>query len=308
MDTNTIEAFITVAEQKSFSRAAEKLFITQPAVSKRIAALEQDIGAALFDRIGHVIELTQAGRTMLPRARQILDEIDAARLAVNNLADEVSGVLRIGISHHIGMRRAPGVLRAFAQRYPLVDLNIKFLGSEEAVHTVEQGHLEFALATLPAQPPEILQMETIWTDSLAVVTSPDHPLSGSKQLALADILAYPALLPTPETYTRQLVDSAFTAKGDKIAPGIETNNLETIKMMVSLGLGWSVLPLTMLDATIVQHSIAGMDFKRNLGVLMHPKRTLSNAAEAMIGLLREAAEAPLQLSTHTLRSGSPKSS
>ena len=96
MDTANLKAFIAVAEHQSFSRAADVLFITQPAVSKRIAALEQALNSALFDRIGRVIELTQAGKTLLPRAHQILDDIKAARIAVANLSETVAGKLTGG--------------------------------------------------------------------------------------------------------------------------------------------------------------------------------------------------------------------
>lgn len=285
MDTANLKAFIAVAEQQSFSRAADVLFLTQPAVSKRIAVLEQELNSALFDRIGRVIELTQAGKALLPRAHQILDEIKAAHIAVDNLSDTVAGKLSVGISHHISMYRMPDVLRDFVKRYPQVELDIRFLGSEEASNAVEQGYLEFALITLPEVAPDRLHMATIWQDPLTIVTATDHPLAETPGAGIEELVGYPAILPTADTVTRQMVARAFKEQGHEIKVGMETNTLETIKMMVSIGLGWSALPLTMIDAKLRCHSFAELEFTRNLGIVAHPKRTQSNAARALLELL-----------------------
>jgi len=290
MDTANLKAFIAVAEQQSFSRAADALFLTQPAVSKRIAALEQELNCALFDRIGRVVELTQAGKALLPRAYQILDDIKAARIAVDNLSDTVAGKLSVGISHHISIYRMPDVLRDFVRRYPRVELDIRFLGSEEASNAVEQGYLEFALITLPGIAPNSLRMTTVWQDPLTIVTATDHPLAERTGAGIEQLVEYPAILPTTDTVTRQLVARAFLAQGVEIRVGMETNTLETIKMMASIGLGWSVLPLTMVDAKLRCHSFADLEFTRNLGIVSHPRRTQSNAARAMLNLLPDYAK------------------
>src|SRR3954467_12885619 len=105
MDTQALAAFIEVADSRSFSRAGEKLHLSQPAISKRIAALEADLGKAVFDRVGRGISLTDAGRTLLPYARRTLQHIEDGRRALTHLADEVSGRLSFGTSHHIGLHR-----------------------------------------------------------------------------------------------------------------------------------------------------------------------------------------------------------
>ncbi|MEQ9508335.1 MAG: LysR family transcriptional regulator, partial [Alloalcanivorax xenomutans] len=136
MDTQSLQAFMAVAESGSFSGAAERLFLTQPAVSKRIAVLEQQLGARLFDRVGRRIRLTEAGEALLPRARKVLQELEDMGRAINNLTGEVSGTLRIGTSHHIGLHRLPPVLRRFSREYPQVRLDIHFIDSEEAWEAV----------------------------------------------------------------------------------------------------------------------------------------------------------------------------
>ena len=287
MDSNNLKAFISVAETRSFSRAADQLFITQPAISKRIAALEQELGNRLFNRIGRRIDLTPAGEKLLPRAKLILDELRQAKIAIDNLSTETRGILHFGMSHHIGMRRMPALLRRYSELYPQVELKIAFLGSEEANLQVEQGALEFALITLPDEHTSDLQHLKIWADPLAIVTATEYPDSIQTQQDIAALQNLPVILPAADTETHRLIQAAFGQKGIELNAGMETNNLETIKMMVSIGIGWSVLPKTMIDPDLRAHDVETLSLQRSLGAVLHPKRTLSNAAKAMLELLTE---------------------
>lgn len=107
MDLANLNAFIAIAETGSFSGAGERLHLTQPAISKRIAGLEQQLKVRLFDRLGREVSLTEAGRALLPRAYQILNVLDDTRRALTNLTGEVSGRLTLATSHHIGLHRLP---------------------------------------------------------------------------------------------------------------------------------------------------------------------------------------------------------
>jgi DNA-binding transcriptional LysR family regulator len=285
MDIDNIKAFLAVAEHRSFSRAADALFLTQPAVSKRIASLEDTLGSRLFDRIGREIKLTHAGATLLPHAHNILAGINAGSVAVQNLSDEVSGTLSIGISHHISLRRIPPILREFIVKYPEVQFDIHFMDSEEGYRAVEQGKLELAIVTLPGESPPELEMTTIWNDPLAIVTSAVHELCKSPAPNLDSLLEHPAILPAQEDFTRQRIEEAIHQRGGRIEIGLETNNLETIRMMVSIGLGWTVLPHTMIDDSLSTHEIDGISISRALGTIVDPRRTLTNAARAMIDML-----------------------
>ncbi|MCB1850736.1 MAG: LysR family transcriptional regulator, partial [Gammaproteobacteria bacterium] len=115
MEINDLKAFAAVAESLSFSRAADQLHITQPAVSKRIASLEEKLGTRLFDRIGRNVALTQAGDLLFAHTTRILREIDNLRRSISDLNQEPTGTLTMGTSHHIGLRRLPPVLQAFNQ-------------------------------------------------------------------------------------------------------------------------------------------------------------------------------------------------
>lgn len=285
MDITALQAFTAVAEQASFSLAAEKLFITQPAVSKRIAALEHELDSPLFDRIGRQVVLTEAGEALLPHARRILDEIDNSRRAIADLSGRISGRLSLGTSHHIGLHRLPPLLRELRRRYPELQLDIRFLDSETACRAVEHGELELAIVTLPPRPSSQLLTSALWQDPLSVVCAPDHPLTGYKKAGLPTLAQHKAILSGPETFTRQIVEAAFKPLGMTLQVELSTNYLETIKMLTAVGLGWSVLPETMLDNDLKRLNTP-LQLTRQLGVVQHAARTPSNAARAMLDLLR----------------------
>ncbi len=286
MDIANLRAFVAIAESASFSTAATQLHLTQPAISKRLAALETSFDARLFDRIGRSVTLTEAGAALLPRAQRILAELDDSRRALSNLSGHVGGVLRLGTSHHIGLHRLPPTLRSFVARYPDVELDLHFMDSEAASHAVETGHLELAIVTLPPEARPSLDLIAIWDDPLAVVCAPEHALALRKRVQLSDLADYPAVLPASSTYTRQIAETAFAELGLQLRSSLSTNYLETIKMLVSVGLGWSLLPLTMVDAQLRALPVRQLRLTRTLGAVHHRERTLSNAARAMIEVLR----------------------
>ncbi len=285
MDVASLKAFLSVAEHGSFSIASEHLFLTQPAISKRIAALEVELETPLFDRIGRQINLTQAGKALLPRAQQILREIDDSKRAIRNLSGEVSGLLSIGTSHHIGLHRLPPVLRAFTRAYPDVELDIHFMDSEEACRAVEHGELELGIVTLPLQPSPVLRTRVVWPDPLCVIVGKNHPLAHNKQLTLKQLAEHKAVLPARGTFTREIIEQAFIKHQVTVNISLATNYLETIKMLVSVGLGWSVLPESMLSKDIKAIPAQSLKLKRELGAVWHKDRTLSNAARTLQGQL-----------------------
>ena len=293
MDLTALQAFVAVARGRSFSRAADELFLTQPAVSKRIAALEEELRARLFDRVGRSVVLTEAGEALLPHARRVLAELEASRQAVADLRGTVGGRLRIGTSHHIGLHRLPPVLRSFAARYPEVELDLHFMDSEQACHAVERGELELAVVTLPRSPAESLATETLWPDPLALVAAPDHPLAARGRVELPDLAGHAAILPAPNTFTRRILADALRPHGLRLSVALETNYLETIKMMVSVGLGWSALPRTMLDGELLELAVPGLRLSRSLGLVRRVGRTPGNAARAFGDVAREHAARPV---------------
>ncbi len=305
MDPDSLKAFLAVANCQSFSLAAEVLHLTQPAVSKRIAALESHLNQNLFDRLGRDIRLTEAGEKLLPKAQSIILSIEETERSIRELSGEISGILRVATSHHIGLHHLPPVLREFAYRHRKVNLQFEFLDSEQAHERVNRGDCELAVVTLAPKLEPPLNGECVWSDPLAFMVAKDHPLTrsavnpmdgvysaslpGANAVNLKLLASNPAILPDLNTYTGRLVKRCFDENNLKLSLSMTTNYLETIKMMVSVGLGWSVLPRTMLDDQLQELTIEGIQLQRQLGVVTHAKRTLSNAAAAFYDVLRDEA-------------------
>lgn len=286
MDTSNLSAFLAVAASSSFSRAAEMLHLTQPAISKRIAALEAQLGVRLFDRIGRHIALTEAGRVLKPRAEDIIGVLGDTQRALSNLSSTVQGRLSLATSHHIGLHRLPPVLRQYTKRYPDVALDIRFLDSEVAHEKVMQGEVELAIITLAPQVDPPIIAERVWDDVLEFVVAPEHPLASEKTVTLQQLAEHRAVFPGLDTFTHRIVSQVFERHGVIPQVSMSTNYLETIKMMVSIGLAWSVLPRTMLDDQVQSLSVPGANLTRHLGCIWHSGKTMSNAGREMIEMLK----------------------
>ena len=286
MQINQIDAFLAVAELGSFSLAAEQLHITQPAVSKRIRQLEISIDTELFDRISKRSILTPNGKAFKPHAERILQELRSYRFSLSRQQDAPSGSLSFATSHHIGLHRLPATLRDFKIRYPQVDLDLHFMDSEDACVAVANNELELAIVTLPELADEKLACEPVWVDQLVVVMAADHSLAGQREIDPAELLEHAAILPSLGTFTRKIINSLFAASKDQLNIILETNYLETIKVMVSANLGWSILPQSMVDSSLSSHRLRDLDVQRPLGIVTRKNRTLSLSSTAMIDLLR----------------------
>jgi DNA-binding transcriptional LysR family regulator len=292
MDTQHLQAFVEIAETGSFSEAAERLHLTQPAVSKRIAVLEQQLNCRLFDRIGRTVKLTEAGSALLPKAENILLSVIDAKRSITDLQGEISGTLSIGISHHIGLHRLPPVLETFSEQYPNVHFDIDFMDSEEATEQILHGRIELGVVTFDPAGNSPLNREPVWIDELVVAVALSHTLAQEPKIELPTLSRFTSIMPGPNTYTGQIVKSLFQQHDLTLDISMSTNYLETIKMMVSIGLGWSVLPKTMIDDSLKILTLPTIRLERTLGYVYHRNRSLSNAASAFVRALQESADSP----------------
>ena len=296
MDTQALQAFISVAETESFSIAAQQLHLTQPAVSKRIAQLESNLNAQLFDRLPRKAVLSPAGEALLPKARHILSELLDIKTELASLSGDVSGTLRIGTSHHIGLHHLPHLLRQFHNAYPQVKLSLQFLGSEAACEALAHGDLDIAFATLPLTLHSKLDMKPVWRDSLKFVCAHTHPLSKMKKLSLETLSQFEAILPESNTVTFEIIENAFKKEDVSLQKALPSryretismmsSYMETIKMMASVGLGWAVLPEHMAeDSQLISLNVGPKSIYRELGVLQRKGKTLGNAGRAFLAIL-----------------------
>lgn len=295
MDIQALKAFIAVAELNSFSLAAEQLYLTQPAISKRIKSLEDQLGNPLFDRHNRSLSLTNTGHSLLPKARDIVQLVNDTQLSMLNMNHKVEGRLQLGTSHHIGLHRLPPYLKSFVNLYPQAELDLSFMNSESALQAITQRQVELALTTLEVsnvkhQHYEGIVTEQIWVDEMIFVCAKEHPLTNLHQIKLSDLSKYPAILPEENTFTFKLLATQFRKHNLPLNTSMPTNYLETIKMLVSVGLGWSLLPSSMIDnkeeSGLTPINVDHVKLTRPLGLLYLQDRTLSNAAKAFIHMIK----------------------
>ncbi len=288
MTPRSLQIFIAVAKCGSISLAAEQQHLTQSAVSKRIAQLEQNLNSKLFERHNRRVSLTSAGALLLQQAQRILNLMEDTKQELNSLQHEVGGKLAIAASHHIGLHRLPPALSMMQTTYPNVQIDLQFMASEQAQTALENRQLELALITLKAQYDEEFSRQILWQDELIPVCAPQHKLAQVRDLSIRDLCQHAVILPTKNTITFNLVEQLFLTQGLSLKPAMATNYLETIKMMVSVGLGWSFLPKNMIDSQLhVLNWQEDIAFPyRNLGILKLKHRPLSRSAKALIELIQ----------------------
>ncbi len=285
MDTQSLIAFTTVIDTGSFSEAAEALHLTQSAVSKRIATLEHQTGRPLIERSGRSLRLTDAGHALLPHARKVLDELHNAREALTSLDQRMQGPLSLITSHHIGLHHLPNWLRALQKAHPELAFSLQFLESEQVFQQLHQHDVPLAWVTLNDRIMERFQLWFSWEDTMSFVCGPDHPLAQATRPTLEDLSHHQAILPASTTETYRVVSHRFLQEGVTLDAQMPTNYLETIKMMTNVGLGWSVLPDTMLDDSLVVLDVSE-PVTRMLGAVGIKGREPGLAARTLIDTVR----------------------
>ena len=286
MDFDALIAFHAIVREKSFSKAAETLHLTQPAISKRILNLEDKLGVQLFDRLQKEVVLTNEGEALLPHALDILHSADNARQAVQRPKNLPSGQLRILASHHIGIHRLPFILKEFTQRFPEVELKLNFLDSEGAYEILRNNGADLAFITLPDEAPEVFETHLTWKDPLSFCCAPDFPLAKLEEITVQALAQHHAILPSQTTFTYRVVEKLFKLEGLPLQSGIPTNYLETMKMMTSVGMGWTVLPRTMIDDSLTTLDFESPGLMRILGAVSYSKKHLSLAAVEFLKIAR----------------------
>ncbi|WP_337957409.1 LysR family transcriptional regulator [Reinekea forsetii] len=288
----SLEAFLAVAELGSFSRAGERLFLTQPAISKRIANLESQLACPLFDRIGRDVYLTEAGELLRLRARAVIDELRDIQTSVSQLNNRDIRQLSMASSHHIGLHYLGPLLKAFVDQNPLAQLDLKFMESELAIASLLKREVELVFTTIPSPLNNLLNARVIWRDQLKFVVAPDHPLARRRgTVRLNELTQTTAILPDPQTTTYQIIEQTFQRHHIPLKRVLNVNYLETIRALVANGLGWSLLPATMIDDSLAILSVDKVELTRNLGIIWHRQRTISRAAEVFMTLLAQATAA-----------------
>lgn len=207
VETRQLSAFVAVADAGNFSRAADELGAGQPAVSQLIRRLEQDLGFRLFERSSHRVTITPAGSTLLPQARQALNELKRTRRLAVELAAGAKGSIRVGTMDGLADRLAP-LLTAFRLTHSGIGVHLERVGVQERLARVLDGRLEVAFARRPPKIPGLTAFE-LWRDPLVCVLAEDHPLADLPVIDVGALAAFPTIAPARERHP--WVHDAFVA-------------------------------------------------------------------------------------------------
>lgn len=251
MDVRHLEHFVAVAEERSFTRAAQRLHIVQSAVSASIRTLERDLGTSLFDRTTQRVELTDAGATLLPQARRILAEVAAARELVADVRSGLRGSLTIGTMQALsaGPIDLARLLGDFRASHPLLEIRLRYAagGSAELAELLRDGRLDVAVVSLPDAQPAGIALSAMTSEPMVLVTPPAHRLARRRSVRLADLSGQPFIDHPSGWGTRMSVDRAFSAAGIARAVAFEVGDTPSVVTLVRHGLGVAVLPPSIIS-------------------------------------------------------------
>ncbi|MEU1123821.1 LysR substrate-binding domain-containing protein [Streptomyces sp. NPDC005899] len=241
MELKQLEYFVAVAEERNFTRAAERVHISQSGVSAQIRQLERELGAELFDRSARTATLTVAGKAAIEHARAALAAAASVRQAVGEVTDLIRGRLTVGMV--IGCTVTPlfDALAAFHRAHPGVEISLLEDNSDRLVEGVRAGTVDLALIGTATATPDGLDALTIISERLVAAVRPGHPLTGQRRVELGDLGAYPIVCMPPGTGLRTAFDQACTEQGLRPTIALQASAAEAIADLATRGLAVAVL-------------------------------------------------------------------
>ncbi|MHB0937477.1 MAG: LysR family transcriptional regulator [Armatimonadota bacterium] len=289
MEITQLRSFLQVADAGTITRAAEQLYLTQPAVTQQIHALERELGAPLFDRLGRGMRLTAAGRILQDYARKSLAALDECRLVLREWQSGATGPLTVGAGVTTSIFYLPRWLRQFKESHPGIELIVRTGHSREIVSLLLDGAVDLGLITSPTDHPQTA-LSPLFAEEIALVAPPDHPLAGAA-VSPGRLASVPLILFPRGTGFREYLDRFFASVGCPVSVKMETDSVEAIKSFVGAGLGASLLPLSAVqqeidDGTLARVTLAGIDPpRRETFAAYRSDRYLCAAAKQFLELL-----------------------
>lgn len=295
-----LQTFADVVRLGSFSAAAARLNLTQPAVSLQIRQLEQKLGLRLIERVGRRATPTAAGRALLQHAPQIDAVVNAALEDVAQHGREVTGRVRIGIGATACIHILPPILSDLRRRFPKLDLMVNTGNAPDILRMIEENSLDLGLVTLPPRTKSqslgrALDVTPLIEDAFVAITSAQK--GAARQYSLPDpatpaaLINLPLVIPEPGGNTRSLIDGWFAAAGQAPKPGMELDSVEAIKQLVGAGLGCSVLPGMALATPKARKGLQVHALKpklaRQLALVLRRDKPLSRGLRETIAALRK---------------------
>jgi DNA-binding transcriptional LysR family regulator len=287
MDFDQLESFLEVARLSSFSRAAERRFRTQPAISSQIRLIEEEVGAKLFDRSGGRVTLTAAGKLFQQYAQDVLE---ARRTMLANIAEThhvPRGEIVVSANEGTCLHILPEVFAQFKREYPAVGVNVKRSERGRILEAILDNACDFGVVSMPVNDKRFAVVP-IHRDELVVITAAGHHLAGHKSATLADVCEYPLLLPKIGR-TRDMLNALFEERQLRPAISMELDSSELLKRFVAANVGIGFIPHSNITEelqakVLAALTIADATIQRDLALVYRKEKALSRAALAFIDI------------------------
>lgn len=285
-----LNIFVTVVEERNFTRAGEKLFIAQPSISKSIQRLENELNVALFDRRMRDVQLTDAGKMVYEHSKEILALAKRMQIGIEDLSDSTTGHLKIGLPQIIGTFIFPPVGKAYSEKYPGVDIKIEERGGLLTEKLVEKGELDVGFVVFPIDNP-LLHAEQIYEDSFVLCVSANHPLANRKQMALHEVKDEPFIIFAKSFALHKIVLDACEQSGFSPHVVLESTQWDLVLELVSVQMGIAILPRVFAnklnDIEIASIPIVNPALKWKVGVITSNKYYHSVALKRFLETVHE---------------------
>lgn len=297
MDLRQLTTYRVLARTLNFHQAAEQLHCVQSTVTAQIQALEDELGARLFDRLGRRVVLTDAGTRLVAYADRLLNLADEARLAVSGREEEV-GTLTISATETLCTYRLPAVLHRFRSYYPQVRIVFFALAYSELRQAVAEGALDLAFVMEdPITAGAALHAEPLCREPIHLVASPDHPFAQRRSVSPADLEEETVLLTEAGCSYRVEFQHQLNTAGVQPATALEFNSIEAIKQCAMIGMGIGVLPAVATSAEISQRKLVvlpwrGKPISMVTQVIRHKQKWVSPALQALLDVVKEVFTTP----------------
>ncbi len=297
MDLGQVEAFVQVAQLRSFSKAADALFLTQPSVTARIQSLERDLGEALFERNGRGVRLTEMGATFLPYARRALKALQEGRDALEGMRNLDIGTLKLGSALTVSTYVLPKILKQYCSLYPGVEVTVQTGRSEQVLQMVLNDDVHCALERT-VHHPEIVTIP-LYEDDLVLVAAPEHRFAKAGVAKIEDVGREPLILFDRGSSYNQLIQGVFRQHGIVPHTLMELDTIEATKKMVEEGLGIALLPKVSTEREFAQKNLCPITVtdaqlpRRQISLIFRKNRKHTRSVHAFLTLLSELYEVPI---------------
>jgi DNA-binding transcriptional LysR family regulator len=289
VDLEALRSFYHVARERSFSRAAKLLHISQPAMSVRIKQLENELGERLFDRERKGVALTEAGAILFDSAEKIFADVEEARTRLRELRDAGGGRVRLGCSDTVSLYLLPPVLEEFRRTFPQAEITIRNLHTAEICDLLVRGELDFGIVTKPASLDRRLEARVVLTEPYVVAGSPADPVMRRPAVRLDALQDRPVVSLAKGTVTRDMLDRALRAAGVRPRVVLETGNIEVQKRYAASGFGLALLPLSAVadvdKRRLRVRPLEGTTLERVVVAVVPRERYLPRPAKALLALI-----------------------